>query len=204
MRAVMAAWPGAARDMQSLPAELAQLLCAGPQSRMDTLPSPHRSRAPAVCCGSQTGSGLLLAQRLMAKHTDCCRSTPKSSHLCISPQAPYLEPKHPQANTNPAQSVQRTLVGDSSTEPSLGSFQRPPKHCWLSPLSPVTKKLSYLMPWASCRHCKPPASLASLLSASYCFEEHDVNHRTNTWKNFWKYCFLNWFTCAGLFITIYI
>lgn len=161
---------------------------------MEMLPSPHCSRAPAMCCGSQMGT---------TPHSKAHQPL-KSSHLCISPQAPYQEPTHPQANTNPAQSVLRTLVGDSSTEPSLGSFQRPPKHCWLSLLSPITKKLSYLMPWASCRHCKPPASLASLLSASYCFEEHDVNHRSNTWKNFWKYCFLNWFTCAGLFITIYI
>lgn len=161
---------------------------------MEMLPSPHCSRAPAMCCGPQMGT---------TPHSKA-RQPLKSSHLCISPQAPYQEPTHPQANTNPAQSVLRTLVGDSSTEPSLGSFQRPPKHCWLSLLSPITKKLSYLMPWASCRRCKPPASLASLLSASYCFEEHDVNHRSNTWKNFWKYCFLNWFTCAGLFITIYI
>ncbi|EOA98273.1 hypothetical protein Anapl_03028 [Anas platyrhynchos] len=62
-------------------------------------PELHNPPVPEA----RTGSGLLLAQRLTAKHTDCCRSTPKSSHLCISPRAPNQEPKHPQANTNPAQ-----------------------------------------------------------------------------------------------------
>lgn len=51
--------------LQSLPSSSV----LGPRAAWTLLPSLHRSRAPAVCCGSQMGSGLLLAQRLMAKHT---------------------------------------------------------------------------------------------------------------------------------------